>query len=164
MKTYTAPVFVKHIACPSCGELTKADHIEAGREMTWWCGNEDCGKQYRWKELPDGRIESEPTGVVVDRVAVLLEGPDKMLLIVNHGRHSKDGVVTAPVSMYFFEEHTCPINLLRAAEIVVAPDGDSDKHGLFMPLGWMPLSDFARQKDATDALKMEGWRLMEESV
>ncbi len=140
------PVFVKHVACPSCGVLTRCDRVATGQRMTWWCSNKQCGKQYTWVELEDGTIDAEPTGVVHLKVMVELEfrpvSEEDRLRIRIEG--IIDGTVSANENThhlkYYLEEHTCPVNYLGVNELMYfngkSRTWDHDPHGLFKARWW----------------------------
>jgi len=73
----------------------------------------------------------------------LLElGPEeKSIFIVTKGIY-QDGNINSESQRYLYEEHTCPINYLQNAEIVMIGD-NADPHGLFgyraaIPSRWSP--------------------------
>lgn len=122
-----APTLLPHIACPSCGGLSAIGHTVKGRAYTWWCSNDDCGKQYRWKQNENGSIDAEPTGVTVRRVSVLLklDPQEKPLFLIVKGAER------APEDQeYYYNEGTCPTNYLSEIEEVYL-DGCPDPHGVF---------------------------------
>ena len=122
------PIYKPQVACPSCGELSAIDYCKKDYQYTWWCSNEKCGKQYSFVIKDDWSVESEPTGVVVERELVLLEmKPQKESVFI---------VVKAIVAdevryhEYFYNEHSCPVNYFNQTEEVSLGEYE-DPHGLF---------------------------------
>lgn len=140
------PVFVKHVACPSCGGLTRCDYVTVGQRMTWWCKNKLCGKQYTWVELSDGTIDVEPTGVVILRAVVGMEfrpssKDDRLRIQVDSSIDMADSDDEKTRHLqYYLEEHTCPVNYLGVLEVRhydgKAKRWDNDPHGLFKARWW----------------------------
>jgi len=114
--------------CKACGELAFSftdGHIE-NKEYQWVCDH--CGVQMSLTFGDAGRsVEQVPTGRRCDRTLALLciEDYPAFKFIARGVRwdHDSDG------HSYFFEEHTCPVNLLHCVEIF--HKGESDPHGVF---------------------------------
>lgn len=119
------PAYVPHVACPSCGNLSRIDFAIKNYKYTWWCHNEDCGKQYSWTWNDDESIDAEPTGTVIERNSVLLELPPQTesIYLILKGTKGKN-------TEYLYNEHQCPSNYLRDVTEVYIND-DPDPHGLF---------------------------------
>ena len=128
-----SPIYKPQVLCPSCGDPSDIDYCTIGYKYTWWCGNDESGKQYTFIINNDWSVESEPTGVVVSRTAVLLKSkPQKgNIFLVVKGTSFND---TEDDYKYLYEEHHCPTNILQDVKELIV-DGNIDKHGLFEYVG-----------------------------
>jgi len=111
--------------CKECGHNT-FDYYEdlhhCNTEYRWVCNN--CGVQMKLKFSNDGKtLDQEPTGKRCERTKVLLKVPDIPLAFI------VDGVTWGEGSKYFYEEHTCPSNVMRSCDEVIYK-GDEDPHGM----------------------------------
>jgi len=131
MKHKQSPHFRPLVLCPSCKDESDISHCTIGKEYTWWCRNGDCGKQYRFVIADDWSVESEPTGIVVKKTIVTLELPpqEHSIYLEVEGLKTLDND-DINNDKYFYEEHICPENILRATTSITI-DGDDDRHGLF---------------------------------
>lgn len=121
------PTYLPHVACPSCGALSKIDYTIKGRGYTWWCGNDECGKQYQWMQNEDGSINAEPTGIHVKKTSTLLvlePQKENIFLIVKGFKNTQEH------NEYYYNEGTCPTNYLNESEEIYLGD-HPDPHGLF---------------------------------
>jgi len=126
MKFKQDAIYKPQVMCPSCGKMSNIDYCKPGGEYTWWCNNDDCGRQYNFKINNDWSVESEPTGTIVTRTDVTLRVRGTNILFVIMGR-AYNGEHN---DKYFYEEHTCPVNLLNDG--IEVYDGDiEDPHGIF---------------------------------
>jgi len=122
------PIYKPQVLCPSCGKSSNIDYCSINSKYTWWCSNDNCGKQYSFIINKDWSVESEPTGTIVTSTIVTLELPlqkSSIFLKVKgkmfNGEHNDE---------YFYNEHTCPINILHSAEDIII-EGCDDRHGVF---------------------------------
>ncbi len=144
-----------YVACPACGEKAgRIDHLYSdvakrsyrGRSQSvgpWVC--DDCGAGYRvtvtyedhWPALKPGNIvprvavERDPAYDHVDTLTMLyFPVTDAGRLIVSSRRLASDKVGYG--QRYFYDEHTCTLNLLQGNVELVIDDDDTDPHGLFV--------------------------------
>ena len=143
-----APVFVPNVERPSCGRQSPIDYIQKDTEYRWWCGNGECGRQYRfiWRSS-DGLIESEPTGVVLLPATMLIKLPpqaEDVFVAVDCTRDARETMdQTKHQNAFRIDENSCPSNLFyNGREVWIG--GESDPHGLF------------RHVDTVDRVKREG--------
>lgn len=114
--------------CAACGKHAFKFHVGLHKcgEYQWVC--DTCGVQMKIDFSDDGKKACQaPTGGRYDRTLVLLrvkEAPN--LAVIIQGSWSPGD--TGPRSHYY-EEGTCPSNLLRCREVVF--NGEADPHGLF---------------------------------
>ncbi len=121
------PTYLPHVACPSCGFLSVIDYTTIGQEYTWWCGNDECGKQYKWIQNENGSIDAEPTGITVRKNSVLLKLEPQKETIFLTVKGTKD---TRDNEEYYYNEHACPVSFLQNAEELFLGKRE-DPHGLF---------------------------------
>ena len=131
-------VYKPQVLCPSCGNASNIDYCSPGVQYTWWCSNDDCGRQYRFTINEDWSVESEPTGVVVTRTKVTLKikKVDDDIFVTIKGRK----INGEHNDRYYYEEHTCPVNLFRDG-IEVRVGEDTDPHGIFQYVKTEELSE-----------------------
>jgi hypothetical protein len=127
MKTNPA-TYKPQVPCPSCGTLSAIDYCNKNQIYTWWCKNDPCGKQYKFIINDDWSTKTEPTGTIITRTAVTLKVKKTQddLFIVVKGMlfDGKDN------SKYYYQESTCPVNLIREG-LEVRLGEDDDPHGVF---------------------------------
>lgn len=73
------------------------------------------------------QVEQNPTGNRSERTLALLRIRNNPRFMFIHEGCALNGDMTS--HKYYYEEHTCPINLMRCVEIIA--DGVSDPHGIF---------------------------------
>lgn len=130
---YTKPD--KFIRCPMCGEgEQRVDHCAKGFKSAWYC--DECGGKFHieWR-APDQFILT-PMKERKDNVLITLESKGPVRLLVKGLRFSKPDGSEDPKhderEEYFYNEYTCPTNLMKNVERVIDPsDGDEDPHGIF---------------------------------
>lgn len=131
--------------CPECGkhefsvehlfemmETYKTTQKEAG---PWFCDN--CGQSWWMTVFKEGGIEVKPGKQRKIRQLAELEIPPLPYPITLHVETARyESLHEAPLGredpdghQYYFEEHTCPGNYLRATREIIV-DGDNDMHGL----------------------------------
>lgn len=139
-KVFTKTKTSRCVRCPSCekGEFD-ISHLRAGETAgPWYC--DDCGAAAKFEVVSETLVKVEPTGdkKIVTDVHLVLDDPKQLplTLIVTGSAFGKvgqadDGILAGRGDRYFYEEHTCVSNYLRAVKKVVAADGDEDRHGIF---------------------------------
>lgn len=153
----TAAKLVTHhfILCPHCGKgESRIDHLfySGGSFGPWYC--DECGKAFRGeiREIPgfaDNQwIEVHGKQVMVEaieggrslEIAFLRLG--NVLFAVKGVRlQDDDDDAHYDHQRYYYEEHTCPMNIVSEALEVYDETGDGDKHGMFKYLGSEPWMD-----------------------
>jgi hypothetical protein len=122
------PTYKPQVACPSCGNLSAIDYCAKGTEYTWWCDNDDCGKQYAFTINADWSVDSKPTGKLVTRTAVtLIIKPQKEAITVCVKGYKFDGEHN---DEYYYTEGTCPVNLFTNGLHTSLGDAE-DSHDFF---------------------------------
>lgn len=116
------------LICPHCGEKTDSsiDHLTAGDSFgPWFC--DDCGGGF--SGVANGaRTELVKSASKLLQTLDLLVLPpqERPVFFVVAGVHSS---VESDAIRFLYEEHSCPINWIGDAVMVVA-NGDPDPHGL----------------------------------
>lgn len=112
--------------CDECGGYTFDYHEgshKTGFNYRWVC--DECGAQMDIEFSDSGRsISQVPTGERCERTKILVNIPDLGIAIIS------SGVTWGGDSNYYYEESTCPSNVLRSCEQVVF-NGEEDPHGIF---------------------------------
>lgn len=142
-------IFLPQVACPSCGNLSPIDYCEFGYTYTWWCNNDDCGKQYRFIINKNWTVKSEPTGLVVTRTAVTLKvRRDKDIFITLKGRSFSGETFEESIESdkYFYNQGTCPVNLIKDG-LEVRVEDNRDPHGVFEYIKTESLEDFYNEME-----------------
>lgn len=114
--------------CSSCGEYVFEYNEVSHTEMTykWACNN--CGIEMGLRFSDGGQqVEQTPTGKRCERTLALLRMRNNPAFMFIYNGVAWDGDLSN--REYFYEEHTCPTNLMRCVEIIAA--GESDPHGIF---------------------------------
>jgi len=132
------------ILCPECGgDVGAIDHL-LGEHGRWWgpwfcggCGLGVCG------EVAGPLVLSSPATGPRSRkhtimVALRVEGSEPPVRFVAVGmawgpadNSTPPEGVTVEGQRYFYEEHTCPSNLLDSSAHAVAQGQELDPHGVF---------------------------------
>jgi hypothetical protein len=115
--------------CSACGEYSFAFHEGSNTETTyqWVCDN--CGIQMNLRFFDGGQqVEQTPTGKRCERTLALLRMRDNPGFMFILKGCAWDGDLSG--NKYYYEDHTCPSNSMRACEEVIA-GGDADPHGIF---------------------------------
>jgi len=140
----------KYIECPNCGDNRSFSigHLMGGQHSfgTWYCDKCNCGIRGR---VDGEEVEVELTERTAESTHVLLELPPQQesVFLITKG-YMFDGEMVAQA--YFYEEHTCPVNYLRSAEIVIIGK-DADPHGLFEYRQTIPKRLNPNLQDVSDA-------------
>lgn len=124
----------RYISCPHCGgSKHEISHLKTGEDFgPWYCRERDC-----WYGF-EGRVT--PTGAVVTMLErraiptkVTLRTSEPITLVVQGLRFENMPGMTGGDDhcAFFYEENTCPINVLQQVIRVVDEDGDADPHGIF---------------------------------
>jgi len=139
----------KRVCCPTCGKPAGivsrmmddllyggAKKGEGTRRVggPWYC--DSCGWAYTFEVHADGRafVEKVNQRSVKTRVLLRLRRGDAPIFVeVRHSHTDPPG--DSPderrnQNRYYFEEHTCPGNIMRSVDEVFRGD-DEDPHGLF---------------------------------
>lgn len=114
--------------CASCGEHSFEYHEGSHKdtEYIWVC--DDCGVQMKLRFSDEGRqVEQTPTGRRCERTLALLRVRGNPTFMFIYQGCAWDGDMSG--SEYFYQEHTCPTNLVRCEEIIAS--GEEDPHGIF---------------------------------
>lgn len=142
----SSTVYTKRfVRCPFCNVSEhQVEHLfgeYVGRTAgPWYC--DDCGGAFMLHVSADGCLDVEKTGRRLRHVRVLLEllPQQETVQIEVDALEFDDGHGFAPDEeqerkhAFFYEEHTCPINWMRAAE-EVRLGGDEDPHNLVRVMG-----------------------------
>jgi len=124
-----------YIICPHCEKFrNRICHLFGKKNYQWgiwYC--EECGGGYK------GTVDG--TDVYVEKVekrkdnALVFLKFDNILLAVKGMYFDKN----LNFLKYFYEEHTCPINYLKSAELIIDLHYENtDPHGLFEFVGAIP--------------------------
>ena len=114
--------------CAACGEFSfkfyEGSHNDGN--YTWTC--DDCGIEVKLTFSNGGKqLTQEPTGRRCEKALFLLKlRNNPKFMIIDRG-DAWDGNLDQAV--YYYEEHTCPSNVLRCEEVIA--DGEVDPHGVF---------------------------------
>lgn len=113
--------------CLVCREPAFSFHHDIhtnGNEYVWYC--ENCGTSVAITFTNDGvDCVQHVTGLRMDRtVAILRFSEAPHIMVIHEGCIAHDN---EEGNTYYYEEHTCPTNILGCAEIAVC--GDLDPHG-----------------------------------
>ena len=126
----------RYFPCPECGQHDfGVTHLTDGSSAgPWYC--DECGAG--WMLRIDGaEISVERASDRRVRTLVLLERGDLRLVVkgvrLEPDRDASPDELWAR-DRYFYEQHTCPINFLRDAVVVMMPE-DVDPHGAFSYVG-----------------------------
>lgn len=121
---------IAHVNCPSCNSTSRVDHLRGRGCYVWGCDR--CGSEYRFSFVSDSLVDVELTGKVSKSCVDLVEiKPQKesLFLTVETREYSEDADLS-----YYYNEHTCPSNVLRACEEVYL-GGAEDVHGVITFVG-----------------------------
>ena len=115
--------------CAACGEYSFKYHPDSHRGSTsfrWVC--DECRAEMSLVFSDGGQsVEQTPTGRRCERtVALLAMRNNPRFMLIRKGL-AWDGDLSS--KQFFYEEHTCPSNLLKSEEIIA--DGEVDPHGIF---------------------------------
>ena len=137
---------IYYIDCPFCGAVGKEgcgsiSHL-LGSDTTFgpWCC-ESCGKAIEG-EVRSGKVFVEKCTQhhQSDSLVLLRLDPlPKSLFLIAKGMYW-DGNLSEEHQRYFYEEHTCPTNILRDAQEIIYHN-DSDIHGFFKFLKAIPYQE-----------------------
>lgn len=127
--SYHEPIFRPKVACPACNNLSDIDYCSFDTTYTWWCSNNDCGKQYKFTINPDWSFTAVSTGVIVIRTKVTLKikstSEDIYITLMGYAYNNKENN-----DEYYYNEHLCPSNLIVDGLEVKIGD-NCDPHGIF---------------------------------
>lgn len=128
----------RYFTCPKgCAHKFMVEHLfdgEAHDAGPWYC--DVCGAGWWVRTQPTGTVHVEPTDpdrrmhrerVVLELTANALRAAP--LRLVLRGRRFT-AQVDEDATRYYYEEHTCPTNILHDVQTVHLGD-DADPHGLF---------------------------------
>lgn len=98
---------------------------------TWYCDN--CG-QGHYGTINGMTLDINLSGEIKKDIIVLLKKDNEYYLVkgMEFGNRSKDKIDES--GKYFYEEHTCPTNIMRKI-IEIVSDGEEDEHGIFEYIG-----------------------------
>jgi len=141
-----------YINCPVCGEDAdelRVDHLNPGAKTRWFC--DDCGEQISIHVLPNGDIETEPTGIKLHKVLVYLRS-DKPFTFAVQGTIESDETAEEYHGhvRYLYEEQRCPFNTLQETLQIIDQNNDDDPHGIFTYLRTEPWRDLHNDAKAID--------------
>ena len=114
--------------CRACGELAFDFHegLHSVETVYYWVCDH-CGTQMEIAFADDGRTcEQRPTGRRCENTLALFEVRGFPAMRFVYQGFAWDGDLDHE---YFYNEHTCPTNILRCEEIFI--DGEIDPHGAF---------------------------------
>ena len=142
MKAELATKTKQYIVCPhcECDDTFAVSHLleTKGKKTlgTWYC--DKCGKSISGTVSEDGSVEIEKTDRTKEDCHVLLElEPQKHSVFLVAKGMFFNGLFKSSDKQYYYEEHTCPLNYFREAEVVMTEES-SDPHGLFKYKGGIP--------------------------
>ena len=131
-------VIHKTLGCPACGKDTghPIDHILSGGIPfgPWYCPHCFVGTYGEINAEGELEVRADP-GCTMRKTLITLEIPPQEhtihLLVKGMAFHGEalDGEKHRHTQRFFYEEHTCTENILRAVERVTI-DGDKDPHGV----------------------------------
>lgn len=130
----------REILCPTCGERHGVEHLFARAPVSfgpWYCDDLNCSTRLSGTVQPDGSIDLETSPRDMREAFHLLHGHGLWLVV--RGYCEPDGSARDSTD-YFYREHTCTSNVLRAVDAVWLEDGDSDPHGIFEPVAQTPIT------------------------
>lgn len=138
------------VKCPhsSCKGLFDVTHqMQRGvptKFGSWYC--DQCGWATSFELFEDGKLKLQPENERKINTLVLLNfigatvKDEPLFLVVDGMLFEKNGQINTDTQAYYYDEHTCPYNYLRA-ELLCGDD--ADPHGIFQhvatvvrPVGW----------------------------
>lgn len=126
-----------YVICPHCDKgRSRICHLFGKTNFswgTWYC--DECGGGY--KGVVNGTdVYVDKVERRIDHALVFLRHGD--ILLVVKGMYF-DGDLDLSAKRYFYEEHTCPINYFKDAELIIdLKTKNDDPHGLFEFIGAIP--------------------------
>ena len=124
----------QYIQCPRCNNGShEISHLKTGEDFgPWYCRERGCWYGFKGRVTPTGAVVT-----ILDERAiptkVTLRTSEPITLVVQGLRF--ENVPGVPGgddrNAFFYEENTCPINVLQRVIRVVDQDGDTDPHGIF---------------------------------
>ena len=122
----------RYIYCPRCGGgQHEISHLEVGCDFgPWYCDERACGYAFTGVVTTRGAdVQMLPNRIV--RTTVTLRATRPFTLIVRGMRFEGREQGSEGHDEYFYNEHTCPTNLLDDIVRFIDEDGDTDPHGIF---------------------------------
>lgn len=117
----------------------------------WYC--DECGWAVTAAGYSHGQmlVTALPERKINTLVLLVLNGAslrDEPIFLVTQGMvFEKNGKIDYSNQEYFYEQHTCPTNFLRADMLV---GDDTDPHGIFRYLETVAMPDDWRERDARE--------------
>lgn len=134
----------RYIYCPRCGKgKHKISHLKVGTSFgPWHCRARGCWYGFEGRVTPTGAVVT----ILEQRVIptkVTLRTYEPITLVVQGLRFENvPGVAGGDDdNRFFYEENTCPINVLQRVIRVVDETGDADPHGVFTYVKTEELTD-----------------------
>ena len=127
VKGQSVKTIFKH-PCAVCGEHDFAFHDDLHQctQYQWVC---ECGAEMRLRFFDGGQsVEQTPTGRRCDRTLALLRVRGVPHLMFIYSGCAWDGDLSGH-AYYYYNQHTCPSNLMQCEEII--DSGEVDPHGVF---------------------------------
>jgi len=130
---------IKYFTC-TCGHheqhsISHLDEREGASFGPWYC--DSCEISW-WGKFGNGKWNIRPNK---DRrlrkttACVKFGGSHPFFILTESSQFTDNGFWSSGGNdRYYFEEHTCPVNILRSAQNIIY-DGDDDRHGLFEYIG-----------------------------
>lgn len=123
----------RYIYCPRCGQgQYEISHLKVGCDFgPWYCDDTRCGYAFVGVVTARGAdVQMLPDRIV--RTTVTLRAERPFTLIVRGMRfEGRDKDHDEGHGAYFYEEHTCPTNILSDIVRFIDETGNEDPHGIF---------------------------------
>ena len=124
--------------------------MHEGWDFTRAC--DECGAESKLKFSDGGRtLEQTPTEKRCEQVLFLLRMRNNPKFMLIDRGIAWDGNLSN--SVYYYEEHTCPSNVLNCEEVIA--DGEIDPHGIFEVVAGIPITgpEAMDEEEAAEKLK-----------